>query len=182
MHDEIFWVVDEHDVPLRIVYGKDYLHENGFFHRAVHVFIEVFGGYFIVQQKAKHTENGGLLSSSVSGHVRYGESYLEAAIRETKEELGLDVESEELEEIAYVSACGVTNNEFVKLYSYLLDPTKEVITINEEELDGIIILPLGELIEDIADNPNKYSPAFKFLLNIFLTYNKDIVEASYGSY
>lgn len=167
--NEVFWVVDEKDSPLFPVYGKEVLHSNNYRHRGVHVFIEVFGGYFIIQKKATNTENGGLLSSAVSGHVRYGETYKEAAIREVKEELGLKVDPDELEEIAYVHPCKATNNEFVKLYSYLLDPREESIQINEAEMDGIIIVPLNEVIEDVDKNRNKYSSAFIFLLNIFIT-------------
>jgi len=168
---EVFWVVDKNDFPRFPVYGKEELHSNNYIHRGVHVFIEVFGGYFILQKKAKHTENGGLLSSSVSGHVRYGESYIEAAIREAKEELGLTIDPFELEEVAYLQPCKETSNEFVKLYSYLLDPREEIIRINESELEGIIIMPFREIIDDVSSNPDKYSPAFRILLNIFITQN-----------
>lgn len=152
------------------------MHSNNYRHRGVHVFIEVFGGYFIIQKKAFNTENEGLLSSAVSGHVRYSETYKEAAVREAEEELGLKIDPDELEEIAYVYPCKETNNEFVRLYSYLLDPSEETIHINEIEVDGIIIMPLREIIEDVDENPTKYSPAFKFLLNIFITQNEAEVQ------
>jgi len=169
--DEVFCVVNKDDFPMFTIRNKDELHKHNYLHRGVHVFIETFGGYFILQKKALHTENGGLLSSAVSGHVRHCETYKEAAIRETKEELGLDVDPLELEEITYIKPCSATGNEFVTLYSYLLDPKKELIKINESELDEVIIMPLQDVIKDVVELPERYSPAFKFLFDIFITQN-----------
>ena len=56
----------------------------------------------------------GVWDSSAAGHLNAGEGYLETAIRELEEELG--VASEELQEIAAIKACAATGWEHVKLY------------------------------------------------------------------
>ena len=97
---KLYQVVNANDVFMYNVRGKRTLHSlKSGYHRCSHLFIEVFGGRFIIQKKAKSTENGGLWSSSVSGHLEAGESYETAIVREAREELGLDIEVPELEKI-----------------------------------------------------------------------------------
>ena len=169
---KIYQLVDENDKPQWGIGGKSALHAvRDAYHRSSHVFIEVFGGRFILQKKAVLTENGGLWSSAVSGHVESGESYRDTAIRETEEELGLTVPGHELDEVMTISPhqYSQTDREFVTLFTYLLDPDKEHIYINEEELDGVAIVPRKDLVEDIKNNKDRYSPVFVLLFDLFIS-------------
>lgn len=166
-YEERLVAVNSNDDDILIL-NKKQLHSYGYMHRSSHVFIETFGGGFILQKKAKGTENADKWSSSVSGHVRYKETYRDAAIRETMEELGIKIIEEDLEEIAKIQPCKETGNEFVTLYSYLLAES-ETVDPNMDEIDSMIICPLKEIVEDIALNRDKYSPAFILLLNTYLS-------------
>lgn len=171
--EEIFPIVNSRDQVIDTTTNKDRLHKEGHLHRGVHVFIETFGGGFVLQKKAKGTENGGKWSSAVSGHVRFGESYIAAAMRETEEELGLEIEENvELMKIACVHPCEETGNEFVTLYSYLMD-ANESIKENSEEIDSIIICPRKEVMIDVSFHKELYSPAFVTLFNIFIEFEKE---------
>jgi len=166
--EEILPIVNYNDQIIDTIVGKDRMHEKGYLHRGVHVFVETFGGGFVLQKKAEGTENGGKWSSTASGHVRYKESYIEAAVREAKEELGLAVEGGLLK-IAYLHPCTETANEFVTLYSYLMDED-EHIKENAEEIDSILICPRKELIIDVLFYRELYSPAFVALFNVFIEF------------
>ena len=165
---ELLVAVDSNDREAMVLHGKDVVHKHGYRHRGSHVFIETFGGGFILQKKAKGTENAGKWSSAVSGHVRYKETYMDAAIREAMEELGIELVKEDLTEVTKVQPHKETGNEFVTLYSYLMDES-EVIDPNGKEVDSIIICPLKEIVTDISLNRDKYSPAFVYLLNVYLS-------------
>jgi len=166
--EELLAAVNSNDEEILILHGKNELHKYGFMHRSSHIFIETFGGGFILQKKAKGTENAGKWSSAASGHVRHGETYETAAIREVKEELGIKIIEEDFEEITKIQPCKETNNEFVTLYSYLIADS-ETIDPNGEEVDSIIICSLKEIVGDVPLNRDKYSPAFVYLLNIYLS-------------
>lgn len=161
---EKFLIVNDEDVPLIIVKSKEEIHNgpNGepYIHRAVHVLVEVYGGKCVIQKKAPGTENAGKWSSAASGHVRADESYEAAAMRELQEEVGLDAQLIDLFEIAKLSPCKETGNEFVKIFGYLMDPTTEEIKINREEVSAVAIIKMGPLIVDIHKNPDKYSKPF----------------------
>jgi isopentenyldiphosphate isomerase len=171
--EESFYLVDEKDQVIpNLLVDKAHLHKSDKFHRAVHVLIEIFGGRLIIQKKAAHTENGGKWSSSASGHVRANETYEEAAIRETKEELGLELDRSDLDEITKIAPSEATGNEFVTLYYYLMDPENEKIDLSSDEVDEVIICPLGNVIDDVDTNGEEYSPAFIAVFNKFLTLEK----------
>jgi isopentenyldiphosphate isomerase len=173
---ESFAVVDDKDDYMYTVKGKEQLHRNSRLHRSIHLIIEVFGGKIIIQKKAPHTENGGKWSSAVSGHVRLGEACQDTVIREAKEELGIDIDKIDLINVAKVSPSEETGNEFVSVYTYLLDPEKEDIRMACDEVDELITCHLKDLIADVKKNEQNYSPAFIVVFNVFLTLYKEDME------
>ena len=173
IHEESFAVVDGNDNFMYTVKDKEQLHRGEKLHRSIHLIIEVFGGKIIIQKKAPHTENGGKWSSAVSGHVRLVEKYQEAVVREAKEELGIDIDKTDLINIAKVSPSEETGNEFVALYTYLLDPEKEDVRISCDEVEELITCSLKDLITDVEKNEQNYSPAFIIMFNMFLMLYKE---------
>lgn len=171
---ESFSLVNKDDHHVLTIFGKDALHHTPGYHRSVHVFVEVFGGKFLLQKKSKETENAGKWSSAVSGHVRYGETYTKAAIREAEEELGLIISAEELQKITKVSPSAYNGYEFSTLFTYLMDPAVEKLTLDPVEVDEISINRLADVINDVEECRNEYSPAFVELFNIFLALEKGI--------
>lgn len=175
---ESYPVVDENDKVMYPVYSKEALHNDKLRHRSVHIFIETFGRGFVLQLKGEKSENAGKWSSAVSGHVEYGEDYKEAAIREAKEELGLKIEEEELDRILKIDACEETNNEFVVLFTYLMNKDVESIKLNQEEVDKALIVPLADVIRDANKNASDYSPAFIKLLDEWM--NHELLKNTKG--
>jgi len=169
MGTEKFPIVNDRDEVILFSNNKEELHKLKCKHRGVHVFIETFGGGFILQKKAKGTENEGKWSSAVSGHVRVGESYTGAAIREMEEELGLRASPIELEYIGKLKACPETGNEFVSLYSYLADEEDESrLKPSEEEIEELLICSRELIKADTIRDSVIYSVPFLLLFYMFL--------------
>lgn len=174
-------IVDEDDKLLyNLVCTKEALHKSGKPHRSVHIFIETYKGGFVLQRKSANSENGGKLSSAVSGHVHGGETYAVAAIREMEEEIGIKTDEGELTELAKCKPCKETANEFVVLFSYLMDPDKEILKPNPDELDELIVLPRTEVEKDVQASPEKYSPAFRLLLVYLYGGPDEYVRRTFG--
>ena len=77
------------------------MHEDGSLHPTVHTWIvrsNNKSGYDLLLQKrsACKDSNPGCWDISSAGHVGAGQGYLESAIRELKEELGIDAYPEQL--------------------------------------------------------------------------------------
>ena len=90
---------------------KELIHRDGDWHRAVHVWIITPKREIVLQQRSRQKENNpGLWDVSCAGHVSAGESVVDAAIRETEEDLGLTIEAAELKPMATTRESSVLNH------------------------------------------------------------------------
>jgi isopentenyl-diphosphate delta-isomerase len=120
---EILDVVNDDD----IVIGREtraLIHQTGLQHRGVHVFLFTAEGRMLTQKRsADRAACPSALDCSVSEHVKAGESYLEAAKRGIKEELGLEgIEIEPL--VKFKMNYGVNDNEISVLYQGAVESRK----------------------------------------------------------
>src|SRR6185369_4392075 len=90
---EIFDVVNEQDEVIGRQ-PRNEVHRLGLLHRAVHVLVfNSRGEVFLQQRSLSKDRQPGLWDSSASGHLDSGEDYDACAVRETREELGLELQS-----------------------------------------------------------------------------------------
>jgi isopentenyldiphosphate isomerase len=90
--EELFFVVDENDNPLKPL-PRRLVHGHGVWHRVSHVWVLDGKGNVLCSQRSLIKEtNPGKWESLFGGHLRPDESYLQAAMREVKEESGLTLE------------------------------------------------------------------------------------------
>ncbi|MEJ2201903.1 MAG: NUDIX domain-containing protein, partial [Desulfuromonadaceae bacterium] len=88
--EELFDIVDDRDrvigqAPRRRCHGDPSLS-----HRVAHVLVFNSLGELLLQKRAKHKDvQPGRWDTSVGGHLDPGETYLAAACREMREELGI---------------------------------------------------------------------------------------------
>src|SRR5689334_24881313 len=91
MSEEIFDVVNERD---EVVDHKprSEVHRLGLMHRAVHVMVfNRLGQVFLQKRSMSKDRQPGLWDSSASGHLDQGEAYDACAVRELREEIGLQL-------------------------------------------------------------------------------------------
>lgn len=90
---------------------KDAVHRDGDWHRAAHVWIIDRHNRVLLQRRSPRKENNpGLWDVSAAGHLSAGESAVDAAVRETLEELGLHIDAAELEFVTTLRESCVLNN------------------------------------------------------------------------
>ena len=107
------------------------VHRRGCFHRAVHIVLcNSLGQVFVQLRSATKDNNPNLWDTSAAGHVDAGESYLDCAVRELDEELGVQVTATELRECARYRPAVENGNEFVRVYIATSD-TKLVLQAEE---------------------------------------------------
>jgi isopentenyldiphosphate isomerase len=74
-------------------------HEKGLWHRSVHIWVYSKQGNVLVQRRSlEKADSPGKLDMAIAGHVKSGESISEAIISESKEELGIDIDPNQLGE------------------------------------------------------------------------------------
>ena len=115
MAEEIFDVVNERDevIGQRPRSEVHRLHLN---HRAVHVLVFNRRGDLLLQKRSMRKDCfPGTWDSSSSGHLDQGEAYDACAVRELREEIGLEVGTVP-ERLFYLEATPATGQEFVWVY------------------------------------------------------------------
>ena len=113
--DEIFDVVNERDeVVGQQTRGE--VHRLGLRHRAVHVLVFNGRGEVFLQKRSMNKDTfSGAWDSSASGHLDHGEEYDACALRELREEIGLQP-AKPPTRLFRVEACLETGHEFVWVY------------------------------------------------------------------
>jgi ADP-ribose pyrophosphatase YjhB (NUDIX family) len=86
------------------------------------------------------------------GKVEEGESYIKAAIRETKEEVGLDINVDDIEKIINVIDYTDANDRIYKKVIYFVARPKEKIVIDKSKLDKQEVNWAGFVNKDDAMN------------------------------
>lgn len=108
-------------------------HKLGLLHREVHVWMFDKDKNIFFQKRGLHRPSAGALDATVGGHVNKGENYLEAAIREAKEEAGISIKPKDLTFINKFkkvtnhneNGLGETINNFIRSVYVYNDPISE---------------------------------------------------------
>lgn len=81
-------IVDENDKPLRGATKRE-AQEKGLWHRIVKILLRDQDGNVLLQHRGEAVLSPGKWDFSTAGHVDQGEDYLDAALRELAEEIGV---------------------------------------------------------------------------------------------
>ena len=164
--EELFDVVDEDDIPVRTA-TRGEVHSQNLLHRAVHVFVLNKNGDLWLQKRSQLKDmNPGVWDSSVSGHLNAGEDYLQAAIRELGEEIGIEGSSQDdLTHALSVKPSGQTGWEHVRLF--VMKHSGNV-SFPTAEIESMMPFPIEEIRAWSGKKPDDFSPAFLLLFRAFL--------------
>ena len=175
---ELFDELDSEGNKTGIVKERGVVHEEGALHATSHVWIVRKNGqdidtdagteqrYDVLLQKRSENKdsNPGCYDISSAGHVEAGRGYLESAIRELEEELGIQALPEQLKEIG-IRRCGFEgefygrpfkDNEISMLYLYEEAVDIEKLRLQESEVSEVIWMDYRECYEKIRENSFKH--------------------------
>ncbi len=100
VNDELFDVLNEDGTKTGRTKSRGDIHRDGDWHASVHVWVyrKINGETQLLLQQRSFEKDSfpGCFDAGCTGHVDAGEDYIQAALREVKEELGLDILSSEL--------------------------------------------------------------------------------------
>ena len=156
-------LVSEKDEILGVM-DKMQAHENGILHRAFSVFLFNDKGEMLLQKRAAgkyHSPNQ--WTNAVCSHPRLQETYLEAAERRLKEELGIDTPLTYRFNFLYKADVGQN------LWEHELDHVftgnfEGEFKLNEEEVSEVRYISIYELDKEMSANPENFTQWFKIIL------------------
>ena len=161
MAEEYFDIVNQDN----IVIGQELrriVHQTGLWHRGVHVFLFTPDRRLLVQKRSQSRDTfPGTLDCSVSEHLKPGESYLAAAVRGLREELGVDgIPLTRL--VQFKMNYGPNDNEFSELFEGVFEDGP--LWIDPHEVEEITFHTIPELEEMMVVGVPPIAPWFTQLI------------------
>lgn len=174
---ELIDILDEYGQPTGEVLPKREVHRHGHFHASTHLWLYTKTGKVVLQLRAKIKPNfPDCWDVSVAGHISAGETALDTAVREAKEELGITVQADTLQQIGrfridYQHAEDYRDREFITIFACEIPDKPLRVTLQEEEVADVALIPLAQLETELADTElaKKYVPFNK-------AYAKEVFE------
>lgn len=153
-------------------------HKNGLWHRAVYAFIINDNGNILLQKRSNNKKLWpNMWNVTVGGHVLAGEFGRQALIRETKEELDININDNDIKYLLGSTSINKQGNIINKHYNECYIITKNInisdIHIQKEELSEIRYFSKDELLNRIKNNFDGLTTktgAWNFLKQILQNY------------
>ena len=171
MSEEIFDVVNDRDEVIGQAARKE-VHARGLWHRAIHVLVfNARGGVFLQKRSLKKDIAAGKWDSSSSGHLDTGEAYDACAVREVREEIGLQL-AQTPQRLFKIEARKETGWEFCWVYRC---ESEGPFVLHPEEIETGDWFALEAVTKWVEEKPQDFASAFVLIWGIFLTTNTKTV-------
>ena len=157
-------IVDEYGRPTGKTIERTIAHEKGILHRTSHVWIcrkHKSNIQILLQKRSRNKDsNPECYDISSAGHILAGSDFLESAIRELYEELGICADKNELLYCGQRRFCyknifhgkDFIDNQISNVYLLKCDIDAEKIKFQKEEIESIMWIEYYECIEKVRKN------------------------------
>ena len=152
---------------------KSEVHQKGYYHNTAHIWFYTHDGEILLQQRAAIKTIYPLLwDVSVAGHVNAGETIEHAAVRETKEEIGLHISENDLQKIGVFEcfqsyANGISDNEFHHTFISELKLDISELIPQKDEVEALKLIRIHNFYEKLEESDSN---------NHFIATNKSYYE------
>ena len=153
---ENFDVLNEMGEFTNEIASSEECHKKGLYHKAAVVFIINSKNEVLIQQRSSNKKLWpNKWDITAGGHVDAGEFGYEAVIRETKEEIGIDITEKDLlfigSTISHNEQNDIINNHFNEFYIVKKDLDKKNIKLDLEEVQDIKWISKEEILKMIKE-------------------------------
>jgi len=147
---EFFDILDENGNKTGKIKARTEVHKDGDWHKAVHIWIVNDKDEILLQKRSPFKDSHpNMWDISSAGHLTAGDDSLSGAIREIKEELGVDILPSQITLIGTRKSASrpsamLINNEFNDVYLLRLSLDINKITLQEDEVSEVKYIPVDE--------------------------------------
>jgi len=155
--DEKFDVLNEQGEFTGKTATREECHKKGLWHRAVYAFVIDDNKNILLQKRSANKKLWpNLWDVTVGGHVDSGELGRQALIREAKEELGIDINDNDIKYLVGSTSINeqgdIINKHFNECYIITKSINISDIKIQEEEVSEVKYFSKDEVLERISNN------------------------------
>lgn len=157
--EEYFDVLNEKGQYTEKIETRNKCHKEGLWHKAVVVFIINSKGQVLLQKRSANKRMWpNMWDITAGGHVLAGEFGFQAIIRECKEELGIELNKNDITFIGTTTSINIKgdiiNRHFNEYYIAHKEIDENKLELQEEEVSEVKWINKNEIIEKIKNNYN----------------------------
>lgn len=153
-------IVDENNILTGEKGERKQIHDENLWHRHVTSWIMNKKGEILLQKRAATKPRNPNRWAKTGGHVDSGESVEEAIQREVKEEIGIDVDKNQLQVIDVHKSRNPDNRYFAYNFIFVIDKKIEEFKLQEEEVSEVKYFSIEELENKKKNNDTNFTFAF----------------------
>ena len=148
---EYFDILDENGNKTGERKLREEVHRDGDWHKSVFMFVINSNAEIILQKRSADKDtHPNMWTVSASGHLSAGESSIDTAIQELREEIGIKASENQLEYLFTVKEqeipkTGFIDNEFGDVYLLNIDVNIDELVIQKEEVSEVKFVSYKEL-------------------------------------
>lgn len=173
--EELIDVLNEDGTKTGEIETRKHVHKNGLWHKVIVVAIIDKDGHLLMQKRSKKKNtNPGKWDVSVAGHVSAGQTSIEAAIREVKEEIGISLKEDDLKYMfTYKNGHKIKENYYSNhIFDFYLVQKEEIdlntIKMQESEVEKVELCDLKQVIqrvenEEVVKRDTVYKELYKYI-------------------
>ncbi len=156
--EELFDILDESGNKTGMTKPRALVHKDGDWHKSVHIWIANDNKDILLQKRSPNKDSyPNMWDISSAGHLTAGDDSLPGAIRELKEELGINISPEQLQligvrKITNRPSSTFINREFQDIYLLRLSLDLGNLILQEEEVSAVKYVPLETFRHMIKTN------------------------------
>ncbi|MBO6195657.1 MAG: NUDIX domain-containing protein [Bacilli bacterium] len=152
---EFIDIVDENDNLTGEIKDRDFVHNNNLYHRHVSCFILNKNGEVLLQRRSMTKKKNPGIWSKTGGHVDAGETLINALKREVKEEIGLEMDDNN---IFFMNKFKSSNpNYFSYGYIYITDNKISDFNLQLDEVDKVEYFKIEDLENEKRNNNKNFT-------------------------
>lgn len=182
---EILDIVDEHGNPTGQTVEREKAHTQGIMHRTSHVWIvrkKEEKIQVLLQKRSINKESfPGCFDISSAGHIPAGCGYVESALRELSEELGVTATEEELifcgdrlvlwdDEFNGKVFC---DRQYSRVFALWLSQDEKDFILQPEEVDAVLWMDLEQCMEAVKQNTISHCMVLEELEMVYAAVNDE---------
>ncbi len=165
---EYFEILNEDGSLTGILKERSLVHRDGDLHGASHIWVICREGeklWILLQKRSEEKDSyPGCFDVSAAGHLDPGESFLDGALRELGEELGLNAkpakliyfQQKKIDQLECFHGTQFHNRELISSFIYEMKEKKENFCFQREEISEVLWTEAGELGKRLTDGSMKH--------------------------
>lgn len=147
---------------------REVVHYCNLWHREIACWVVNEKNEILLQRRSSNKKQSPNMLSVTAGHVDLNELPFEATLREIKEEIGLDIQQQELMSLDTFKAKKPNNYHFKYVYLLRTDKKIEELTMQENEVSELLYVSIDKLKEMLKEPNTELTFAHQYYTPIIL--------------